>query len=218
MRLEGVTKTLVQCDFDGTITEKDVSFMMLDAFADGDWRQIHREYQEGKISVGRFNTGAFAMVKADRESLLKAVMGKIKIRPGFRQLVACCRRQGFRFVIVSNGLDFYIEANLRDMGMGDIEVFAAKTRFHPNGLKVQYMGPDGSHLDEGFKDAYVNSFLSEGYRIVYIGNGISDFSPARQCHYIFATGNLLARCQQANVECTPFTDFYEVVRVLELWQ
>ena len=214
--LSEITKTLVQCDFDGTITEEDVSFMLLDAYADGDWRQILREHEEGKISVGRFNTKAFAMVKADRESLLEVARANMKIRPGFHELVACCRRKDFRFVIVSNGLDFYIEEILRNIGVGDIEVFAAKTHFHPESLKVQYIGPDGSHLDEDFKEAYVNSFLSEGYRIVYIGNGISDISPASQCHYIFATGNLLAHCEQTNLDCTPFTDFNQVVSILEL--
>ncbi len=213
--LSEVTKTLVQCDFDGTITEKDVSFMMLDAYADGDWRQILREHQEGKISVGRFNTEAFAMVKADRESLLEVARANMKIRPGFHELVACCRRKDFRFVIVSNGLDFYIEEILRDIGMGDIEVFAAQTRFHPDGIKVQYIGPDGSHLDEGFKEAYVNSFLEEGYRVIYAGNGVSDLSPASKCHHVFATGTLLTRCRQTGLACTPFNDFNEVVGVLE---
>ena len=214
--LSEVTKTLVQCDFDGTITEEDVSFMLLDAYADGDWRQILREHEEGKISVGRFNTEAFAMVKADRESLLEVARANMKIRPGFHELVACCRRKDFRFVIVSNGLDFYIEEILRNIGVGDIEVFAAKISFHPESLKVQYIGPDGSRLDEDFKGAYVNSFLSKGYRIVYIGNGTSDISPASQCHYIFATGNLLAHCEQTNLDCTPFTDFNQVVSILEL--
>ena len=215
MHLAGETKTLFQCDFDGTITEEDVSFMMLDAFASGDWRPLLREYQEGKITVGRFNMEAFAMVKADRESLLEVAKGNMKIRLGFHELVACCRRKGFRPVIVSNGLDFYIKEILRDIGMADIEVFAAQTYFHPEGLKVQYIGPDGSRLDENFKGAYVNSFLSQGYRIIYAGNGDSDFSPARQCHYIFATGNLLARCKQTNLDCASFTNFHEVVKVLE---
>ena len=215
--LTGVTKTLVQCDFDGTITEEDVSFMMLDAYADGDWRRLFREYQEGRISVGRFNMDAFAMVKADRESLLEVAKGTMKIRSRFHELVACCRRRGFRFVIVSNGLEFYIKEILRDIGLADIEVFAAQTRFHPEGLSVQYMGPDGSCLDENFKGAYVNSFLGEGYRIIYVGNGTSDISPASQCHYIFATGNLLDYCRQTNLGCTAFTDFNEVVRVLELF-
>ncbi len=210
-----VTKTLVQCDFDGTITEEDVSFMLLDAFADRDWRKLHRDFLEGRISVGRFNTDAFAMVKADRESLLKVARDGVKIKPGFHEMVACCRRKGFRLVIVSNGLDFYIEAILKDIGLGDIEFFAAQTRFHHEGIKVQYIGPDGSPLDEDFKMAYVNLFLSEGYRVIYAGNGVSDFAPARQCYYVFATDELLARCEQTNVVCTPFTDFNQVVSVLE---
>ena len=214
--LSEVSKTLVQCDFDGTITEEDVSFKLLNTFADGDWRQLHREYEESNISVGRFNTDAFAMVKADRESLLKVATSTVRIRPGFHELVACCRRKGFRLVIVSNGLDFYIEGILKDIGLAEIEVFAAQTRFHPKGLKVQYIGPDGNRLDDSFKEAHVNSFLGEGYRIIYVGNGTSDFPPASKCHYIFATGALLNRCQQANLSCTPFTNFTEVVRVLEL--
>lgn len=210
-----VSKTLVQCDFDGTITEEDISFLMLDAFADGDWKQLFQEYEDGKISVGRCNTLAFAMVKADRQSLLEIVMSKMKVRSGFHELVACCRRKGFRFVVVSNGLDFYIEKILSDIGLADIEAFAAKTQFHPEGLTVQYIGPDGNQLDSDFKVAYVNSFLREGYRIIYAGNGNSDIAPARQCSHIFATGALLDHCQQTNLDCTPFTDFSEVVSVLE---
>ncbi len=208
-------KTLVQCDFDGTITEKDVSFMMLDAFAGGNWRQLLRDYEEGRMTVGQFNTKAFSMVKADRESLLEAVNGKIKIRPGFHELVAYCRLKGFRFVIVSNGLDFYIDEILRSICLADLEVFAAQTRFHPEGLKVQYIGPDGSYLDSDFKLAYVNSFLNEGYRIIYMGNGTSDFSPAKKSYHVFATGSLLEHCKKANLGCTPFTDFKEVVKVLK---
>ena len=115
MSLTGTTKTLIQCDFDGTVTEEDVSFILLDTFANGDWRKVHEEHQEGRISVGRFNADAFAMVKAGKESLLEVVRSQAKVRPGFQQMVDCCRRKGFRLVIVSNGLDFYIEEILRNI-------------------------------------------------------------------------------------------------------
>lgn len=212
------TKTLVQCDFDGTITREDVSLMILEAFADGNWRRRLKDYETGEISVGRFNTEAFAMVKANKGILLEAVRDRIKIRAGFSEMVDCCRRKGFRFVIVSNGLDFYIEEVMKNMGMGDIEVFAAKTHFHPEGLEVHYIGPDGSYLDSNFKGSYVNSFLGDGYRIIYVGNGSSDLAPAKECHHIFATGTLVTRCRQANLACTSFTDFREVTRVIEPWQ
>ena len=53
-------KTLVQCDFDGTVTEEDVSFFLLDTFAQGDWRRLLQEYKEGKISrdtLEKYNKG-----------------------------------------------------------------------------------------------------------------------------------------------------------------
>ncbi|MBI4304369.1 MAG: MtnX-like HAD-IB family phosphatase [Chloroflexi bacterium] len=212
---QGTNKTLIQCDFDGTITIEDVSFALLDAFADGDWRQILREHEQGKMTVGEFNSRAFALVKAPKESLLKVANGNIEVRPGFDEMLSYCRRKDFRFVVVSNGLDFYIREILRKHGAKDIEVYAAKTWFHPDCLKVQYIGPDGTCLDRDFKVAYVNSFLQEDYRIIYMGNGTSDIEPAKQCRHIFATGNLLNKLKQTNHPCTPFEDFHEVVKVLE---
>lgn len=209
-------KTVVQCDFDGTITQEDVSFLLLDTFANGDWRQLLTEYREGKISVDHFNMKAFAMVKADRQTLLEFMRGKVKIRAGFHELLACCQRKGFHFVIVSNGLDFYIETILGDIGINNIETFAAQTRFGAKGIEVQYVGPEGSQLQDGFKEAYIRLFLKRGYRVVYVGNGASDIPSARLAHWIFATGELLTYCKETNLNCTPFVDLNDVVRGLEV--
>jgi len=209
-----VMKTLVQCDFDGTITEEDMGFLLLDSFASEDWRQLLTEYRAGRMSVGYFNTRAFATVKADRQTMLKFVRGKVKIRAGFHELVTCCRRKGFRFVIVSNGLVFYIEAILRDTGVDNIDILAAQTKFTPEGIEAKYIGPEGNQIQDGFKEAYIRSFLRKGYRLAYIGNGISDTLPAKQAHHIFATGELLTYCKETNLKCTPFVDLNDVVRGL----
>ena len=210
------TGTVVQCDFDGTITDEDVSFMMLDAYAEGDWRTMLKEYRDGKISVGRFNTQAFAMVKADRESLLEFTHRTMKLRPGLSELVAACHGKNFRFVIISNGLDFYIKDILRNIGLGDIEVLAAETRFLPGGLDARYIGPGEVQMDDGFKEAYVDLFLEEGYRVIYMGNGVSDIASAIKCHHIFATAELLEYCEQhPELRYTELTDFTETARILE---
>jgi 2-hydroxy-3-keto-5-methylthiopentenyl-1-phosphate phosphatase len=209
-------KTLVQCDFDGTITEEDTSFFLLDAFAQGDWRRLLQEYKEHKISVGEFNTRAFAMVKADKATLLKALKGKVKVRVGLRELVNYCLQKGFRLVIVSNGLDFYIEATLQDLGLENIEVHAAQACFRPEGMEVQYLGPDGKRLEVGFKEAYIESFLNLGYKVIYMGNGDSDIAPAKYAHHVFATGELLAYCGENNLKCKPFENFTDAVSELEL--
>jgi 2-hydroxy-3-keto-5-methylthiopentenyl-1-phosphate phosphatase len=208
-------KTLVQCDFDGTITEEDASFFLLDAFAQGDWRQLLREYKEHKMSVGEFNTRAFAMVKVDKHRLLESLQGNVKVRAGFHDLVDYCLNKGLRFVIVSNGLDFYIRAVLKELGLGDVEVYAAQASFHPAGMRVRYVGPDGKRVNDGFKEAYIESFLRLGYRVIYIGNGDSDIAPAKYAHHVFATGDLLAYSKENNLDCKPFKDFGDIVKYLK---
>jgi len=209
-------QTLVQCDFDGTVTEEDTSFFLLDAFAQGDWRRLLRKYKEHKISVGEFNTKAFTMVKDDEPTLLEALKGKVKVRAGFHELRNYCLKKDFRLVIVSNGLDFYIKAVLKDLGLDSIEVHAAQASFHPEGMKVQYVGPDGKRLDDNFKVAYIKSFLKLGYRIVYVGNGDSDFPPAKYAQHVFATGELLAYCRENNLNYEPFENFIDIVRYIDL--
>ena len=209
-------KTLIQCDFDGTVTEEDVSFFLLDTFAQGDWRGLLRQYKENRISVGDFNTRAFAMVKHDKAALLKEVKVKTKVRPGFQELVNYCQKKDFRLVIVSNGLDFYIGAVLKDLGLENIEVHAAQASFHPEGMVVQYIGLDGKIVEDGFKDAYVKSFLKLGYRVIYVGNGDSDFPPAKYAHHVFATGELLTYCRENNLNCKPFENFIDIVTYIDV--
>jgi len=207
-------KTLVQCDFDGTVTEEDISFFLLGTFAQGDWRRLLRDYKQHRISVGEFNTRAFVMVKADKPTLLGALKGEVRVRAGFHELVKYCLKKGFRLVVVSNGLEFYIRAVLTDLGLGDVEVYAAQASFHPEGMKVQYVGPDGQRLEDGFKEAYIQSFRKLRYRVIYIGNGDSDVAPAEYAHHVFATGDLLAYCRENNLKYKPFETFLDVVKEL----
>ncbi len=207
-------KTLVQCDFDGTVTEEDISFFLLGTFAQGDWRRLLRDYKQHRISVGEFNTRAFVMVKADKPTLLRALKGEVRVRAGFHELVKYCLKKSFRLVIVSNGLEFYIRAVMTDLGLGDVEVYAAQASFHPEGMEVQYVGPDGKRLEDGFKEAYIQSFRKLRYRVIYIGNGDSDVAPAEYAHHVFATGDLLAYCRENNLKYKPFETFLDVVKEL----
>ena len=204
-------KTLLQCDFDGTITTEDVSFLILDAYGDKGWRRMFQDYKDGRISVGRFNTLAFATVRADREALLDLVRKKARLRPGLRNLVDFCRGNNMRFAIVSNGLDFYINAILQDIGIEDTRVFSATTRFVDGSVEARYIGPEGTIIEDSFKDTYLRLFQQEGYRVLYAGNGISDAGPAMQSYRCFATGDLLAYFNKNGVNCMPFNNLNDIV-------
>jgi 2-hydroxy-3-keto-5-methylthiopentenyl-1-phosphate phosphatase len=210
-------KLLVQCDFDNTVTVDDISFMLLDAFAEGDWHPYLEQYKRREITVSQFNSRAFGLVRADERTMLDYLLtdNRLQVRPGFEDLVQHCRQHGIKFAVVSNGLKFYIRAILRKIGMDDIEVFAAESEFNHAGARVWFIGPDGNELGACFKEAYTRHFLGRGYRVAYIGDGSSDCSPASEANYVFARDSLLAYCREHRLNCTPFNDFYDVIRGLE---
>ncbi|MDO8567673.1 MAG: MtnX-like HAD-IB family phosphatase [Dehalococcoidales bacterium] len=210
-------KLIVQCDFDGTVTDADVSFLLLDNFTDGNWRKLLDEYHAGRIPVGLFNSRVFSMIKADKQTMLDFIFqkGMVKIRPGFPDLLGYCSRNGIKVVIVSNGIDFYIEAILKDLGVNGIKVHAARSHFNSGGMAVEYIGPDGKPIQESFKESYTRLFREKGYEVVYIGDGLSDIHPAKRANYVFARAELLHECRAAKLTCTPFNDFNDVVKCLE---
>jgi len=208
-------KMIVQCDFDGTLTVEDMGFYLLDTFAKGEWRRWLQDYRDKKITVGEFNSRAFATVRTAKEELLAAIRSETRLREGFSELVAYCREKGFRLAIVSNGVDFYINSILADAGLGDVEAHAATSRFHPGGLKVQYIGPDDIPLNDDFKAAYTRFFLKEGYKVAYVGNGPSDANPASLSQHVFARDGLLEYCKEKNLPCQPFNDMHDVIKGLE---
>ena len=82
-------------------------------------------------------------------------------------------------------------------------------------MEVEYIAPTGEIMDEGFKEAYSRLFLSEGYRTIYIGNGVSDFAAASLAHRVFAIDSLLDYCHRMKLGCTAFDDLGDLAGVLE---
>jgi 2-hydroxy-3-keto-5-methylthiopentenyl-1-phosphate phosphatase len=210
-------KTAVQLDFDGTVTEEDVSFLLLDTYAGGNWRKYLEEYSSGKISVSAFSKKVFGMIKADRKTMTDFVLTspRVKVRAGLKELLDYCKNKGIKVIIVSNGLTFYIEAILNKLGIDGLDIHAAENVFSPDGLKVRYLGPDGRELDTDFKEAYTDMLGQKGYQVVYIGDGNSDIHPSRKAQYVCATADLLKRCQAEKLKCYPFKDFFDVIKILE---
>lgn len=160
------------------------------------------------------------MMKADRKTMTDLVLTseRVKIRPGLKELLEYCSGKGYKIVIVSNGLIFYIEAILKKLGVFNtkgMDIYAAKNEFYPGGMKVAYIGPDGKEVEDGFKEAHTRMLVKNGYSVIYIGNGDSDIYPARQAKYVFATDQLLKRCHTDKLDCIPFNDFFEVIKGLE---
>ncbi|GAI92432.1 unnamed protein product, partial [marine sediment metagenome] len=182
---------IIQCDFDGTITTNNISLLLREKFAIGNWRKIESDYLGGRLAVEESNKRQYALIKESKERLQAFVRQHIELRPGFVEFVRYCQESAIPFAIVSSGLDFYIEAVLDKIGASDLELHCAQTSFTKDGITVSYAGPDGGTVREGFKKKYLAWLRKRGGRVAYIGDGLSDLEAARQADHVFATGHLL---------------------------
>jgi 2-hydroxy-3-keto-5-methylthiopentenyl-1-phosphate phosphatase len=207
---------IIQCDFDGTIIRNNLSVLLREQYACGDWQKIDSDYLCGHLTVEQSNKLQFALIKEPEERLKEFVRQHIELRPGFVEFVRYCQESAILFVIVSSGLDFYIEPVLTEIGMPDLELHCGRASFGRNGVDISYYDPEGNIVSEGFKKKYLTWLRKRGKNIIYIGDGLSDLEAARQADHIFATGHLLDLLSSAPVICNRFSDFYDLLRQVRL--
>ena len=156
-------KTSILCDFDGTITTKDVCVLVLSHFADGDWEAYDDNLLEGKIGLEECMRLQFQMVKADKGEILSHLEKKVSIRDGFKDFVDDCLRKKLSFTVISAGLDFVIRHFLNLQGLSDVEVISGKTSIRDNGIEFEF---PRKRFDDSidFKVDFVRHQQSIGFR------------------------------------------------------
>ncbi|MFC1970549.1 MtnX-like HAD-IB family phosphatase [Chloroflexota bacterium] len=202
---------IIQCDFDGTIIEDNLSVLIREHFAPEAWRVIEKDYLERRIAVEESNRRQFALIKEPKERLQEFVHYHIQVRQGFPKFVADCEANGHTLIIVSSGLDFYIETVLKELGILNIELYCGRTEFTENGIVVKYSDHNGNVIEHGFKLRCLNWLKQRDKTIVYIGDSLSDLDAARNASYVFATGHLASLLTEENMcSWSSFNNFLDI--------
>jgi 2,3-diketo-5-methylthio-1-phosphopentane phosphatase len=205
----------VQCDFDDTITVGNVSVAIRVAFGPENWQEMESDYHAGNISVEESNIRQFGLVKASRQDIEDFVMGDVVIRYAFDEFVDYCLGEDVRLVVVSSGLDIYVNTTIATLGFDHLEVHSGATRVTPQGLSVSYSDPAGVPITVGFKDSYVSHFKAQGHTVVYIGDGKSDHAPAALADYVIARDGLADHMDSLDAPVLRFENFGDVGKHVE---
>ena len=215
MDLRRALVLLVQCDFDDTITVGNVSTLLRDTFAPGEWREMEAEYLSGAYSVEESNIRQFAGVKVTKKEIEEFVIKEVGVREGFGKFVEYCQKTDTKLAVVSSGLDLYIEPTMRRECLSHVEVHSAKARVTSGGLEVRYTGPSSAALTKGFKDSYVRDYKRGGNTVIYIGDGRSDIGPASEADFIIARSTLKRHLKQSRLPYFEFSTFDDVRNAVE---
>ena len=188
-------KIAILIDFDGTISMEDVTMRIYGKYASASCAVLNQMWAEGKISTIQEIEGCFATISATREEM-EANIKDIQLDPGFNNLVELCRENALPIAIVSDGLDWYIQYLLNLQGSTNLPVYANHIEFTQIGFQFTYPWFDPTTPMRGVsKPAIIQKFQSDGYRVIFIGDGLTDTDAAKAADILFAKEALFEYCK-----------------------
>jgi 2,3-diketo-5-methylthio-1-phosphopentane phosphatase/HAD superfamily hydrolase (TIGR01509 family) len=206
-------KHLILCDFDGTISVRDIGYELLSAFARGNWEEIDRQYRQGAIGSREAYNRIAGICKATPDEMESFIMERPLIDPYFGRFHDYCLRRGIDLKIISDGFDIYISRILEHRGLIPIPIFANHISFKRGGkirIEHPYLSKDCG-LCGTCKRAILRENRSLYDWITYIGNGYSDRCAAQEADRIYAKDVLFEHCVRGGIECIYFDHFGQVV-------
>jgi 2,3-diketo-5-methylthio-1-phosphopentane phosphatase len=202
-------RTLV-VDFDGTVTEQDMLDTVAREFGDPDvYREVEDGLHDGTITLRECITREFEPVTAPLDEVAGWILERVRVRPGFRELVDLADERGWGFTVLSSGFHELIGPVLACEGV-DVDVRANSVEPLPTGWRVRWR--DEAVCSE-CGEACKRSALPEG-EVVYVGDGFSDRCAALASDRVFATRGLARYLDERGVAYEPFDDFFDVASAL----
>lgn len=197
----------ILCDFDGTISFKDVTDTLLEAFGMPGWEALEQRWEDGEIGSRECMAGQIALLDASQDEL-NACLAGIAIDPAFAAFADHARLRGVPLHIVSDGLDYAIRYILRANGVQDIPVIANQLRPVSErrwNLDFPYHNDSCLKASGTCKCSAARAVADD--RFLMIGDGRSDFCVSQIADHVFARKSLVTECEHAGVPFTVMNDF-----------
>lgn len=214
------SKPVIFCDFDGTITEIDVTDQLLSLLAHPSWREVEQEWMRGTIGSRECLERQMALVEATEEEF-NALVDTIRVDPAFVPFHEYFRRRRIPIFILSDGFDSVIRRVLRRAGLGGRlafrgRVFASALKWKHGRLKTRFPHASAGcrHGCATCKVAVMKKLGRSGFKIL-IGDGLSDRFAAEAADLVYAKGQLLAYSRDRGLKVRAFETFADVQADLE---
>lgn len=204
-------------DFDGTITKQDVGDAMFEEFGGKQCLDFISAYHQGLISaVECFQLECTACNRIDQLEL-DEFLDRQEIDSTFFEFQQFCTDNKLDYIILSNGMDYYIERVLEKYGIINITYFANHLELMSNnGTQDVRFVPSFPYTDEVCdrcaccKRNHMLTLCGDDDIIIYIGEGYSDRCPVRYADIVFAKDELLKYCRQENISYFEYRTFNDV--------
>lgn len=213
-----MARPVLICDFDGTLTTKDLGDALCERFADPSWQAIDEAWVRREISLPEAQRRIWSLVSAPLDALRAHALEVGAFRDGADAVFDAATQGAIDLVIASGGFDLYIDPLLGERRSAVQAVYC--NYLHPgDGHPVPRFAPAelGCPSCAVCKAEVIRHHRNAGAPIVFCGNGSSDRCAAGVADLTFAVqGDALDRhCRAHGIDAIAFESFSEVLTTLQ---
>lgn len=217
LKLKKEDKIALLIDFDGTITTTDTNDKLVYDHRNDKIKDLLSK--EGEMNYIEFVDSVLDEVKITEEDYLKFILSEIGISKGFKEFYDNAIAGELPIAVVSGGFINGIIPFLEKFGIRDIDVYANSLSFDGENISVTYY--DGDNMDccdmgpcGNCKIQHYEKLKEQGYKVIFIGDGITDQSVARDADVVFAKDGLEIFCKENQIEYIPWNDFQDINKII----
>ena len=210
--------SIIFFDFDGTITKRDTTDAVLEAFALPPWQEIEEEWVAGRIGSRECMTRQLALVRAS-EAELNGLLDSLEIDEDFATLLEYCEIHNVAAHIISDGFDYFISRILNRKSLGlkravsRMTVSSSHLEFQDGRIVTSFpfYSNGCEHGCATCKPTVMKSLNPSDEPTIFVGDGLSDRFAAGAADVVFAKSKLLSFCRTENISCFAYEHMGEVL-------
>lgn len=206
--------TIVFSDFDGTISTDNTLVQVLYQYAKNFDPIVEKKLIKKEITTSEGIRYFMEHIPSQSYEDIAEFSRNIRPRPGFDAMLALFKERDIPFIILSGGMAFMAREALRPYAELIADIRAVEIDRSGINFKVNSPYDDGVELVAKRKIVREYSY----YRMVYIGDGDTDFEIIKDADIIFACDDLAKYLKERNSAFYQFNNFFDIVNEISKWK
>ena len=205
-------KIIFLIDFDITISKRDSTDALLETHNPEYRKKLREQYKNGYVTMREFVILGLQSLNITKEEYIKTLQDKVDIDESFIDFI----NSGADFRIVSAGTKLNIQGTLWKYGikLNDDKIISNDISFDGNRIKITNPFLDKEMYYGVDKKEAVENFQRQGYKVIFVGDGPSDYRAVEVADFSFIRKNTRAVnfCLEKKIDFLEFDNFNEILK------
>ena len=205
-------KRIFLIDFDRTISNEDSTDVLLETHNPEFKKDLRKRYKAGKVTIRQFIKEGLSSLNITKDEYIKTLQEKVTIDESFKNFV----QSGLEFRIVSAGSRLNVQGSLLGYGIDlpDEKVISNDLKFDGNKITVENPFLDKEKIYGVDKKEAVEKFKKQGYEVIYVGDGPSDYRAMEVANFVLVRKGTRAVkfCSENGINFREFESFSEILK------